>query len=119
MDKTNEKNETVLNTQIYENLINKLTADIIKLKNAQGETITEIQAQKEALKFLKEQLKETKKDIRSRRKSLSLQKKSLRQINGTLKIRHNSVNELNVAITSEEEQVIDINRYSLEQTKRR
>lgn len=119
MNKTNQTNETVLTTQIYENLVTKLTGDIIRLKNAQGETITEIQAQKEALKILKEQLKQTKKDIRTRRRSLSLQKKSLRQINGTLRIRNNSVNELNFAIRSEEEQVIDLNRYSIGQTKRR
>lgn len=119
MNKTNQTNETVLTTQIYENLVTKLTADIIKLKNQQGQTISEIEAQKEALKILREQLKQTKKEIRTRKQTLSLQKKSLRAINGTLRTRQNSVNELNVAITSEEEQVIDINRYSLEQAKRR
>jgi len=119
MNRTNETNETVLTTQIYENLIAKLTGDIIRLKKEQGQTITEIEAQKEALKILKVQLKQTKKEISITKTKLSLQKKSLRAINGTLKTRHNSVNELNFAIASEEEQVIDINRYSIEQPKRR
>ena len=119
MNRTNETNETVLTTQIYENLITKLTRDIIRLKKAQGQTITEIEAQKEALKILKEQLKQTKKEIRITSRKLSLKKKSLRAINGTLRVRNNSVMELNSAITSEEDQVIDLNRYSLEQAKRR
>lgn len=119
MKKTNETNEMVLTTEVYENLISGLTGAIVRLKKQQGQTITEIEAQKEALKILKEQLKQTKGEIKARRKKLKLQKKSLRAINGTLKTRHNSVNELNFAIASEEEQVIDINKYSIEQPKRR
>ena len=119
MNKTNETKEIVLTTKVYENLISALTGEIIRLKNRQGQTITEIEAKKEALKVLKEQLKQTKEEIRTTRRSLSLQKKSLRQINGTLRIRNNSVNELNCAIASEEEQVIDLSRYSMGQAKRR
>jgi len=114
-----EKNETKLTAEIYEEIIDTLVKDIVKLKRQQGETVSKISVTKEALIAYKNQLKQAKKNIRITRNRLRTEKSNLRRINDTLNTRNHSITELNYAITSEEERTIDLNEYSIEQPKRR
>lgn len=114
-----EKNETKLTAEVYENIIDTLVRDIVKLKKQQGETINKISITKEALIAYKKQLKEAKKNIRVTKTRLRTEKSNLRRINDTLNTRNHSITELNYAITSEEERTIDLSEYSIEQPKRR
>lgn len=113
------KNETNLTVDLYENIINTLVNDVVKLKKEQGETISKISVEKEVLVTLKKQLKETKKEIRTARKSLRVGKSNLRNINSDLRTRKHSIAELNYSIGLEEPVVIDLDEYAINQPKRR
>lgn len=114
-----ERQETKLTAEVYENVVDGLVRDIVRLKREQGETIDRISVTKEALIAYKKELKQAKKNIRISRKSLKTEKSNLRRINDTLNTRNHSITELNYAITSEEERTVDLNEYSLEQAKKR
>lgn len=114
-----QKNEIKLTAEVYESIVDALVRDVIKLKREQGEIISKITVEKETLIAYKKQLKEAKKNLRTTKKVLRTEKSNLRKINDTLNTRNHSITELNYAITSEEERIIDLNEYSIEQPKRR
>ncbi|MBQ2946823.1 MAG: hypothetical protein IJE04_03115 [Bacilli bacterium] len=114
-----EKNETKLTSEVYESIMDVLVRDIVELKKQQGEAISKVSIEKEALIYYKKILKQAKMNVKLSRDRLRTEKKNLRKINDTLNTRNNSITELNYVITLEEEKTIDLNEYSIEQTKRR
>ena len=104
------KNETLLTSEVYASIVERMTNEIIELKKSQGETIDRISAEKEVLKRLKQELKQIKTDICISKKSLNSSKKELRTINNNLVARNNTLVKVSTDFLVSKESYVDLNK---------
>lgn len=107
------RNETLLNDETFETIINTTASDIIKVKKEKEGYLSKITEEKEALKYLKKELKNYKKKIKITRRALRDDKKNLRKANEILNIKNNTISQLSNSFISEEKTFIDPTNYSI------
>lgn len=113
------KEEILLTELIYKKIMEEKVAELMSLKQNQGETINNITIEKEVLKALRDKLKQTKKDIRRSKNKLNNYKSDLRNINKNLKKENENVKILSTEFITEDESYIDLNCFYNEQPKKR
>lgn len=107
-----EVNESVILTpELFREIVTGMSEEIISLKSEQSTRISQIASDKEYLKQLRDQYKETKRNIRVTRRGLKQEKRSLRKTDRTINMKKSLFSEINDKFVSNEETYIDVARY--------
>ena len=110
----NKENKVLLTEEVYQQLIEATSKNILKLKREQTGVIENIESDQLILKELKKEIRLLKKDIRLKRKNkrntlinILCGKFDLIRINRELEISNNRISEVNCKFISEEEKFIN------------
>lgn len=112
-----ENNQVELTQDIYEQLIKKITEDVVALKAQQCDALSNISIQKEILVRLKKELKKIKREIRTSRKTLKTEKTNLRRITDSLNEKNHQMIDLNYNFIDREKREINLDAYGLGEQK--
>ena len=93
--------EILLTNELYESIRQSLINEVVDLKKAQGDAISNLDIQIEMLKSLKKQLKSIKRDIRSTKRKIHENKSRLSSINEKLNQKNHIVIDLNYSFITE------------------
>lgn len=109
----NNKEQTLLTKDLYENLYSDRKQEIVSLKEEQNIILTN---KKEILKKLKEyknELKLLKHNIKITKRAHKSEKRKLLKINKSLRFSTHIMMDLNNNFISEEENYINLNKYNV------
>ena len=109
--KEKKETESLLTDELYLKIVDKITGEILELKQSQGEVISIISTQKEILKTLKKELKKLQKQIKLNKRVLRNEKKNLIRVNSAMDVRNTVLAKVNREFLLTEESYIDINQY--------
>lgn len=113
-----EETEVTLTSSVYENIIEQLVNEVVRLKKEKGEKISRIDILTETLKSLKKEFKNIKIKIKDARKDLKEEKHNLSMIIEELNQKNHSITDLNYRFIENEECRIDLEEYGLTNKKR-
>lgn len=109
--KEKKETESLLTDELYLKIVDKITGEILELKQSQGEVISIISTQKEILTTLKKELKKLQKQIKLNKRVLRNEKKNLIGVNSAMDVRNTVLAKVNREFLLTEESYIDINQY--------